>query len=66
MGVKMDLRIITKNHAADPEIGFSQNCVGVNFLSSPCEKFTIIVQLYIHVDSLHILFCSIYFHHNII
>ena len=22
MGVKMNLRIITKNHAADPEIGF--------------------------------------------
>ena len=25
MGLKMNLRIITKNRAADPEIGFSQN-----------------------------------------
>ena len=29
MGVKMNLRIITNNHVADPEIGFSRNAASV-------------------------------------
>ena len=33
MGVKMDLRIITKNHAADPEIGFLTKSI-----SRPCRN----------------------------
>ena len=35
MGVKMNLKIITKNHAADPAIGFLTKSI-----SKPCGRAT--------------------------
>ena len=35
MGVKMNLKIITKNPAADPEIGFLTKSI-----SKPCDRAT--------------------------
>ena len=38
MGVKMNSRIITKNHTADPEIGFLAASLGVKlFLPHTCQ-----------------------------
>ena len=39
MGVKMNLRIITKNHAADPEIGFLTKSISKPMVTQrPCRQ----------------------------
>ena len=39
MGLKMNLRTITKNHAADPEIGFP-----IKWISKPYDRATAMPQ----------------------
>ena len=39
MGVKINLRIITKNHADDPEIGFLTKSISIRMAAQrPCRQ----------------------------
>ena len=61
MGVKMNLRIITKNHGADPEIGFLANSLskpnGCVTAMPTAWELTLLQNFISRNDALHALIC---------